>query len=60
MTKKETLDKVLFSMLGSEELVMSWWKSPNKAFEGETPETVYEKDKVKVVCYVLQHTSYNI
>ena len=37
MTTKDSLDVILFSMLGSEELVGLWWSSPNKAFDNKPP-----------------------
>jgi hypothetical protein len=39
---KLTLNKMLFSYMGRHELVDMWWHSPNKAFDGKTPDTVYQ------------------
>jgi len=41
-------------MLGSK-LVDLWWSSPNKAFDEETPQTVWLKDYVKVYNYLMHH-----
>ena len=54
-TLKETLDEMLFSMLGDEELMDIWWHSPNKAFENKVPNFVYEIDPQKVLSYVTFH-----
>ena len=47
------LNKILFAMLGSEELVTKWWSSPNKAFDLKTPTEVFAKNKDAVVTYIL-------
>ncbi len=52
---KEKLDVILFSMLGSKELVEKWWVSPNKAFDMHTPLTLMEDKKHEVIDYVLGH-----
>lgn len=41
---KSQLDAMLFSMLGSKDLVERWWASPNKAFDGVCPKDVYYRD----------------
>lgn len=49
-----TINKYLFAMLGSTELVEKWWSSPNKNWNGDTPLSVYDRggqDEVKA--YVL-------
>lgn len=46
------VDKLLYKLLGSDDLVVRWWVSYNKAF-GCTPEDMWEKDKEKVKQYVL-------
>jgi len=38
----EYLNKLLFAMLGSQELVTRWWLSPNRAFQGCCPRDVCE------------------
>lgn len=53
---KLTLNKMLFAMFGRHELVDQWWISPNKGFDGKTPDEVYqsgEEGRRKVVNYIL-------
>ena len=42
MQNKEIMDKMLFAMLGSDELVRLWWESPNRAFDMKCPKDVEE------------------
>jgi len=37
---KEECNLLLYSMLGSRELVEKWWDSPNKNWNGEIPRSV--------------------
>jgi hypothetical protein len=39
---KSDINRYLQSMLGRTELVDGWWYSPNKAFDGKTPDEVYQ------------------
>lgn len=41
----EGVDRMLFGLLGSNEQVGRWWKSPNKAFEMKTPIEVWMEDQ---------------
>lgn len=43
----EYCDRLLFSMLGSYELVDKWWKSPNKAFNMTCPSNVWMEENGK-------------
>lgn len=48
-----TINKYLFAMLGSTELVEKWWLSPNKNWNGETPLSVYDRGgQDEVMVYV--------
>lgn len=52
---KLTLNKALFAMLGRHELVEQWWETPNKAFDGKTPNEVYlsgEDGRKQVAKYI--------
>jgi hypothetical protein len=51
--KKRKLNIMLFTMLGSDDLVNRWWESPNLAFENKTPNQVYEENQRQVIDYVL-------
>lgn len=50
---KSLINRFLFAMLGSSELVTQWWSSPNRAFDKKTPEEVYAVDPDKVLSYVI-------
>jgi hypothetical protein len=39
---KPPLNRILFALLGREQLVYDWWNSANRAFDGQTPEAVYQ------------------
>lgn len=54
---KESLDKILIILLGSDELVKKWWKSPNTAFNNKTPNQQYEEDSNIVTVYVVTQTT---
>ena len=43
---------LLQSMMGKD-LVAQWWTGPNRAFEMQTPETVFDKDHERVYAYVM-------
>ena len=42
MTMGDYLHNMLVSLLGDPKLVMTWWTTPNKAFEGQCPQDVDE------------------
>ena len=47
MTKADYLRAMLFSLLGSHELVDLWWDKPNKGFDMELPKNVPEEEVIK-------------
>ena len=52
----ESLNKVVLALLGnSESLAMTWWNSPNKAFEFKTPFEMYNQEPEKVKDYLLDY-----
>lgn len=53
MLDKNKLNSLLFSFLGSEELVLQWWKSPNKAFDMMTPDEMLGLNSDYVIQYIL-------
>lgn len=58
MSDKEKLNKVLFAMLGNNDLVYGWWDSPNRHWEMQTPNHVWENSdegRVEVIRYILNH-----
>lgn len=54
--RKEIIDLLLLSVLGSKDLVNKWWQSPNKAFNNKTPEQQYQEDQEEVITYITSHT----
>lgn len=46
-------DALLF-LLGTEQLANKWWTSKNKAFKGQTPQTVFETDPSQVAQYIIR------
>jgi hypothetical protein len=55
---KARLNVFLMALLGSEALVDAWWVCPNKAFEMDTPDYVYEQYPEHVVKYILRQSTY--
>ena len=41
---KQTLNNLLHTILGSNDLVERWWHSPNQAFDNRMPKDVYYQD----------------
>lgn len=39
---KLPLNRILFALLGKQQLVYEWWHIPNRAFDNKTPDTVYQ------------------
>lgn len=46
------IDSLLYGLFGSDDLVINWWVSYNKAF-GCTPEEMWFQDRERVKQYVL-------
>jgi len=51
---KNNLDSILLALLGSKELVLKWWNSPNRAFDGDTPQQLFDNQETykKVADYI--------
>ena len=47
-------NNLVASMVGAD-LVDSWWASPNRAFEGRTPEQQWTTGSDAVVNYLMHH-----
>jgi hypothetical protein len=54
---KENANHILKSIIGSNELVDAWWKSPNYFFNFETPESIWESNAKAVYDYLEMHVS---
>ena len=53
---KSDINRYLYAMMGSPQLVDGWWDSPNKAFDMKTPDEIYQVDaegRKRVYQYVL-------
>jgi hypothetical protein len=50
-------NRILYALLGSQELVQKWWESPNKAFDEMTPNEMLNRDKDRVKNYLLGQLS---
>jgi len=53
---KSDINRYLQPMLGRPELVDGWWNSENKAFDGKTPNEVYQtgaEGRLRVYQYVI-------
>jgi len=50
-------DRILYALLGSNELVQKWWASPNKAFDDISPIEMWDRDKDRVKKYLLAQLS---
>ena len=51
MTKSQ-LNSLLFQLLGSDELVATWWHTPNKNWNMATPYSVWIRDPESVEKYI--------
>ena len=43
LVNNHIMNAMLFTMLGSDELVERWWETPNKAFDMNCPKDVEEQ-----------------
>ena len=50
-------NRILYSLLGSQELVQKWWASPNRAFGDISPIEMWDRDKDRVEKYLLSKLS---
>jgi hypothetical protein len=50
-------DRILYALLGSQELVQKWWSSPNRAFGEMTPNEMWDRDRDRVKNYLLAQLS---
>ena len=52
---RATLNRIVTSLVG-DKLSGDWWTSPNKAFEGRTPESLMnEEEWTRVRDYLMNH-----
>ena len=52
---KQKANTILRALLGNEELIIRWWNSSNKAFDGDLPDELWQTNagRVKVYNYLL-------
>ncbi len=53
----EQYNRILYALLGSNELVQKWWASSNKAFDEMTPNEMLNRDETRVKNYLLAQLS---
>jgi hypothetical protein len=53
----EQYNRILYALLGSDELVKKWWVSPNRAFGDISPIEMWNRDKDRVKKYLLAQLS---
>jgi hypothetical protein len=54
---KETLNRLVIGLVG-DKLANDWWKSPNKAFYGRTPESLMNEEEWTRVRNYLMDSAY--
>jgi len=47
-------DQLVTSMVGPNQIAI-WWASPNRAFDGRTPEDQWSEGSDRVVNYLMHH-----
>ncbi len=57
MVTPDKYNRILYALLGSNELVQKWWASPNKAFDEMTPIEMLNRDEARVKKYLLAQLS---
>ena len=57
MVTPDKYNRILYALLGSEELVQKWWASPNRAFGDISPIEMWDRDKDRVKKYLLAQLS---
>ena len=57
MVTPDKYNRILYALLGSDELVKKWWSSPNRAFGEMTPIEMWDRDKDRVKNYLLAQLS---
>ena len=53
MTQQE-LNRHLFALVGSDQLVRQWWMTPNRAWQGREPQEIWERNPDEVITYVMR------
>lgn len=53
---KEQCNIVLSALFPDQpDLIEQWWNSPNKAFDGLSPDEMLERDSLRVIGYLWSH-----
>jgi hypothetical protein len=53
---RKRCDALLTALLGKK-MVLAWWNSKNKAFDGKTPEEHWKENSQSVYDYLMYHVS---
>lgn len=51
--EQEKYNQILMALLGSRNLIIEWWHSPNRSFNDNTPSKMWKEDKQRVKDYLL-------
>lgn len=51
---RQRCETMILSILGAE-VAAKWWNGKNKAFDGNTPNEMFDKDPARVYSYVIGH-----
>jgi hypothetical protein len=57
MVRPDKYNRILYALLGSDELVRKWWASPNREFGHISPIEMWDRDKDRVKNYLLAQLS---
>ena len=53
---KQRCEMLVIALVGKE-LAPKWWLSKNKAFDGKTPEAMYQEDPNRVYEYLMDYAN---
>lgn len=53
---KQRCEMLVISLVGKE-LAPKWWQSENNAFDGKTPEVMFQQDPEAVYNYLMDHAN---
>ena len=51
--EQEKYNQILMALLGSRNLIIEWWHSPNRSFNDNTPSKMWKEDKQRLKEYLL-------
>ena len=51
---RQSCESMILSMVGAE-AAPKWWNGKNYAFDGNTPNEMFDKDPARVYSYIIDH-----